>query len=127
MTETIAKKLSRFGLSRDASLCLIEYEKENGETDRLDFPSAQLDEVLGLLLQLKTIYAEKTEGGGKRSVLVADQVGVLVQPDAAVFDFIVGGAPITFAIPTDMAGQLMQILQARLPAPAPKPDHPPSA
>ncbi len=116
MTETIAKKLSRFGLSRDASACLIEYEKENGETDRLAFPSTQLDEVLGLLLQLKTIYAQKTEGGDKRSVLVADQVGVLVQPDAAVFDFIVGGAPISFAIPTQMATQLMQILQARLPA-----------
>jgi hypothetical protein len=120
MAEINAKKLSRFGLTKDASSCLVEYENENGGTDRLAFPSTQLDEVLGLLLQLKTIYAQKTEGGDKRSVLVADQVGVLVQPDAAVFDFIVGGAPITFAIPTDMAVQLMQILQARLPAPVAK-------
>jgi hypothetical protein len=122
MTETIAKKLSRFGLSRDASLCLIEYEKENGETDRLDFPSSQLDEVLGLLLQLKTIHAQKTEGGDKRSVLIADQVGLLVQPDAAVFDFIIGGAPISFAIPTEMAVQLMQALQARLAQQPAKPE-----
>src|SRR5215468_6782713 len=122
MAETIAKKLSRFGLTKDAASCLVEYEKENGETDRLAFPSSQLDEVLGLLLQLKTIYAEKTQGGDKRSVLVADQVGLLVQPDAAVFDFIVGGAPISFAIPTEMAVQLMQALQARLRQEPAKPD-----
>src|SRR5258706_13522894 len=118
MAETIAKKLSRFGLSRDASACLVEYEKENGEIDRLTFPSAQLDEVIGLLLQLKQIYAQKMEGNETRSVLVADRVGVLVQPDAAVLDFVVGGAPISFAIPTDMAAQLMQILQSKLPAAA---------
>ncbi len=118
MAETIAKKLSRFGLSRDASACLVEYEKENGEIDRLTFPSAQLDEVIGLLLQLKQIYAQKMEDNETRSVLVADRVGVLVQPDAAVLDFVVGGAPISFAIPTDMAAQLMQILQSKLPAAA---------
>ena len=118
MAETIAKKLSRFGLSRDASACLVEYEKESGEIDRLTFPSAQLDEVIGLLLQLKQIYSQKMEGNETRSVLVADRVGVLVQPDAAVLDFVVGGAPISFAIPTDMAAQLMQILQSKLPAAA---------
>jgi hypothetical protein len=118
MTETIAaKRLSRFGLSSDGSMCLVEYEKDDGETDRLSFPSAQLDEVIGLLLQLKQIYAEKMEGTQTRSVLVADRVGVLVQQDAAVVDFVVGGAPISFAIPTEMATQLMQILQQKLPKP----------
>ena len=116
MAETIAKKLSRFGLSRDGSACLVEYEKENGEIDRLAFPSAQLDEVIGLLLQVKQIHAEKTQGAETRSVLVADRVGVLVQPDATVLDFVVGGAPISFAIPPEMATQLMQILQTKLPA-----------
>jgi hypothetical protein len=118
MTETInATKLSRFGLSADGAMCLVEYEKDDGGTDRLAFPASQLDEVIGLLLQLKQIYAEKMEGTQTRSVLVADRVGVLVQPDAAVLDFVVGGAPISFAIPTEMAAQLMQILQQKLPKP----------
>src|SRR5258706_1916331 len=119
MPDTItAKRLMRFGLSADASMCLVEYEKDDGESDRLSFPSAQLDEVIGLLLQVKQIYAEKMEGTQTRSVLVADRVGVLVQPDAAVLDFVVGGAPISFAIPTEMATQLMQILQQKLPKPS---------
>ena len=118
MTETIAaRKLLRFGLSGDASMCLVEYEKDDGGIDRLAFPSAQLDEVLGLLLQVKQLHAEKTQDAQTRSVLVADRVGVLVQPDAAVLDFVVGGAPISFAIPTEMAAQLMQILQQKLPSP----------
>src|SRR3954464_14154767 len=82
MTETIANKLSRFGLSADGAMCLVEYEKDDGGTDRLAFPASQLDEVIGLLLQLKQIYAEKMEGTQTRSVLVADRVGVLVQSDA---------------------------------------------
>jgi hypothetical protein len=49
-------------------------------------------------------------------VLIAERVGVLVQPEAAVLDFVVGGAPISFAIPTTMATQLMHILKERLPA-----------
>ena len=118
MTETMtAKRLLRFGLSSDGSICLVEYEKDGGELDRLSFPSAQLDEVIGLLLQVKQIYAEKMEGTQTRSVLVADRVGVLVQPDAAVLDFVVGGAPISFAIPTEMATQLAQILREKLPKP----------
>ena len=91
-------------------------KKEDGRK-RLAFPSAQLDEVLGLLLQVKQLHAEKTQDAQTRSVLVADRVGVLVQPDAAVLDFVVGGAPISFAIPTEMATQLMQILQQKLPSP----------
>jgi len=118
MTETIAaKKLLRFGLSADGALCLVEFEKEDSATERLSFPSAQLDEIIGLLLQVKQIHAEKTEGAEKRSVLVAERVGVLVQSDAVVMDFMVGGAPISFAIPSDMAMQLMQILNERLPKP----------
>lgn len=116
MTETIAaKKLLRFGLSGDASTCLVEFEKEDGATERLSFPSNQLDEVLGLLMQVKQIHAQKTEGTQTRSVLIAERVGVLVQPDAAVLDFVVGGSPISFAIPPEMAIQLMQILKDRLP------------
>ena len=118
MTETIAaKRLLRFGLSGDASTCLVEFEKDDGEIDRLAFPSSQLDEIIGLLLQVKQIHAEKTEGAQTRSVLVVDRVGVLVQPEAAVLDFMVGGAPISFAIPTEMATQLTQILQQKLPSP----------
>ena len=117
MTETIAaKKLLRFGLSGDGSACLVEYEKDDGGIDRLAFPSAQLDEVVGLLLQVKQLHSQRTEGNETRSVLVADRVSVLVQPDAAVLDFVVGGAPISFAIPTEMAIQLMQILKERLPS-----------
>ena len=116
MTETItAARLSRFGLSADASACLVEFEKPDGGTDRLTFPPSQLDEVIGLLLQLKQVYAQKTGENETRSVLIADRVGVLIQPDATVLDFVVGGAPISFAIPLEMAGQLRQILVERLP------------
>jgi hypothetical protein len=118
MTETIAaKKLSRFGLSADGAQCLVEFEKEDSATERLSFPSAQLDEIIGLLLQVKQLHAERTVGSETRSVLVAERVGVLVQPDAVVMDFMIGGAPISFAIPRDMATQLMQILNERLPKP----------
>ena len=118
MTETIAaKKLSRFGLSGDGSTCLVEFENDDGGTGRLSFPSAQLDEVLGLLLQVKQLHAERTQGAETRAVLIAERVGVLVQPDAAVLDFVVGGAPISFAIPPEMAMQLMQILKEKLPPP----------
>jgi hypothetical protein len=117
MTEINATRLTRFGLSADGSACLVEFEKPDGATDRLTFPPSQLDEVIGLLLQLKQVYAQKMEGNETRSVLVADRVGVLVQPDAAVLDFVVGGAPISFAIPLEMAGQLRQILVERLPKP----------
>jgi hypothetical protein len=117
MTEITATRLSRFGLSADGSACLVEFEKPDGETDRLTFSPSQLDEVIGLLLQLKQVYAQKMEGNETRSVLVADRVGLLVQPDAAVLDFVVGGAPISFAIPLEMAGQLSQILVERLPKP----------
>jgi len=117
MTETTitATRLSRFGLSADGSACLVEFEKPDGETGRLTFPPGQLDEVIGLLLQLKQLHAQRTEQNETRSVLIADRVGVLVQPDAAVLDFVVGGAPISFAIPLEMAGQLTQILKERLP------------
>jgi|SRR6185437_797702 len=118
MSETIAAtKLSRFGLSADASTCLVEFENDKGGTDRLSFPSGQLDEVIGLLLQVKQIHAQKTQDSQTRSVLVAERVGVLVNPEAAVLDFVVGGAPISFAIPQPMAIQLMQILRDRLPSP----------
>jgi hypothetical protein len=118
MSETIAAtKLLRFGLSGDASTCLVEFEREGGGTDRLSFPSDQLDQVVGLLLQVKQIHAQKTQDTQTRSVLVAERVGVLVDPEAAVLDFVVGGAPISFAIPQPMAIQLMQILRDRLPAP----------
>jgi hypothetical protein len=117
MTEITATRLSRFGLSADGSACLVEFEKPDGGIDRLTFPPSQLDEVIGLLLQLKQVYAQKMEGNETRSVLVADRVGLLVQPDAAVLDFVVGGAPISFAIPLEMAGQLSQILVERLPKP----------
>jgi hypothetical protein len=122
MTETItATRLSRFGLSADASACLVEFEKPDGGTDRLTFPPGQLDEVIGLLLQLKQVYAQKTGENETRSVLIADRVGVLIQPDATVLDFVVGGAPISFAIPLEMAAQLRQILVERLPAAPPNP------
>jgi len=115
MSETItAKRLMRFGLSGDGSHCLIEFEKTDGGSDRLAFPTEQLDEVVGLFLQIKQLHSERTEGNQSRSVLVADRVGVLVQPDAAVLDFVIGGAPISFAIPTAMATQLMQILKEKL-------------
>jgi len=118
MTDTIAAaKLSRFGLSSDATSCLIEFENEDGGTDRLSFPTAQLDEVISLLLQVKQIHAAKTESAETRTVLVAEKVRVLVQPEAAVLDFVVGGAPISFAFSTDMAVQLMQIFQQKLPPP----------
>jgi hypothetical protein len=116
MTDTIAaSRLLRFGLSADGAACLVEFEKSEGEVGRLTFPPAQLDEVIGLLLQLKQVYAQRMEQDETRSVLVADRVGVLVQTDAAVMDFMVGGAPISFAIPLEMAKQLMQILRDRLP------------
>jgi hypothetical protein len=115
MTETItAKRLMRFGLSGDGSHCLIEFEKSDGGSNRLAFPTEQLDEVVGLFLQIKQLHSERMEGNESRSVLVADRVGVLVQPDAAVLDFVIGGAPISFAIPTAMATQLMQILKEKL-------------
>jgi hypothetical protein len=115
MTDTIAaKQLLRFGLSSDFSACLIEFEKQDGTTERLSFPADQLDGVLGLLLQVKQIHREKTEGAETRSVLVAERVGVLFQPDAAVLDFVVGGAPISFALPLDLAGQLRQIFNEKL-------------
>ena len=118
MTETIAaKKLLRFGLSGDNSLCLVEFEKDDGGSDRLAFPSAQLDEVVGLLLQVKQLHSERTEGTQTRSVLVAERVGVSVQPEATVLDFVVGGAPISFAIPRTMAIQLMQIFKEKLSSP----------
>lgn len=116
MTETIAAtKLLRFGLSGDGSTCLVEFEKPDGGTDRLSFPSAQLDEIIGLLLQVKQIHAQRTQEAQTRQVLVAERVGVLVQPDATVLDFVIGGAPMSFAIPPEMAIQLMQILKERLP------------
>jgi hypothetical protein len=115
MTETIAaKKLLRFGLSGDGAICLVEFEKEDGTTERLSFPSGQLDEVVGLLLQVKQIYSQKMEGSETRSVLVAERVGVLVQPEAVLLDFVIGGAPISFAVPREMADQLMQIFNERL-------------
>jgi len=80
MTEIAATKLSRFGLSADGANCLIEYEKQGGETDRLAFPASQLDEMIGLLLQVKQLHSQKTQGNDQRQVLVAERVGVLVQP-----------------------------------------------
>ena len=116
MSEIAAKKLARFGLSADFSSCLVEFENHDGTTGRLTFPAGQLQEVIGLLLQLKQLHAEKTEGGESRSVLMAEQVGVLVQPDVALLDFIVGGAPLSFAISVEVAKQVMEILKQRLPA-----------
>ena len=114
--ETIAaKKLSRFGLSADFSTCLVEFESQDGGTARLSFPAGQLQEVIGLLLQVKQIHSDKTDANQSRSVMVADQIGVLVQPDATLLDFMVGGAPLSFAISPDVATQLMQILKERLP------------
>jgi len=115
MTETItAKKLLRFGLSGDGSQCLIEFETDDGGSDRLAFPAAQLDEVVGLFLQIKQLHSERTEGSQSRAVLVAERVGVSVQPDATILDFVIGGAPISFAIPNTMATQLAQILKEKL-------------
>ena len=119
MTEIAAKKLVRFGLPANGSQCLVEFEKEDGATGRLDFPSTQLDETIGLLLQVKQLFAERFQASDQRSVLVAERVGVLVQPDAVVMDFMVGGAPISFAIPPEMAVQLMQYLQQQFANPAP--------
>ena len=117
MTETItAKKLNRFGLSADFSTCLVEFEAQDGATSRLTFPADQLQEVIGLLLQVKQVHAEKTEDAQSRSVMVAERVGVLVQPDMTFIDFMVGGAPLSFAISPDIANQLMEILKQRLPA-----------
>jgi hypothetical protein len=115
MSEHAAKKLSRFGLSADMSACLVEFEKQDGATDRLTFPASQLEEVVNLLLQVKQVHSEKTENSQTRTALVAQRVGVLVQPDATILDFIVGGAPMTIALPTDLAGQLAQILKEKLP------------
>jgi hypothetical protein len=118
MTETItAKKLSRFGLSADGANCLIEFEKADGQTDRLDFPAAQLDEVVSLLLQVRHIHSERTQST-QRSVLVADRVGVAFQPDTetVVLDFVVGGGPVGFAIPQSLATQMIQVLKEKLPA-----------
>ena len=117
MTEIAAKRLVRFGLSADGSNCLVEYEAQDGALNRLDFPTAQLDEVIGLLLQVKQLHAERFQASDSRSVLVAERVGVLVQPDAVVMDFVVGGAPISFAIPPEMAVQLMQYFQKQFPPP----------
>ena len=115
MTDTIAAtKLARFGLSADGANCLIEFEKSDGSTDRLSFPAEQLDEVVGLLLQVRQIR-ESRSASESRSVLVAENVGVMVQPEATVFDFVVGGAPISFAVTPTIATQLMQILKERLP------------
>ena len=110
-----ATKLSRFGLSADGANCLIEFEKQDGSTERLSFPADQLDEVVGLLLQVRQIREERS-GSESRSVLVAEKVGVMVQPEAAVLDFVVGGSPISFAVTPTIATQLMQILKERLPA-----------
>jgi hypothetical protein len=116
-TETIAaKKLSRFGLSADFSTCLVEFEGADGTTARLTFPADQLQEVIGLLLQVKQIHAEKTQGDQSRSVMIAERVGVLVQPDATLLDFMVGGAPLSFAISPDITAQLIEILKQRLPS-----------
>ena len=117
MTETIAaKKLLRFGLSADFATCLVEFENPDGATSHLTFPADQLQEVIGLLLQVKQIHAEKTESDRTRSVMVAERVGVLVQPEATLLDFMVGGAPLSFAISPDVAAQLMEILKQGLPA-----------
>jgi hypothetical protein len=117
MTETIAaKKLNRFGLSADFSTCLVEYEAQDGTTNRLTFPADQLQEVIGLLLQVKQVHAEKSEDAQSRSVMMAERVGVLVQPEKTFIDFMVGGAPLSFAISPDIANQLMEILKQRLPA-----------
>jgi hypothetical protein len=116
MTETIAAtKLARFGLSADGANCLVEFEKPDGTTDRLSFPAEQLDEVVGLLLQVRQIR-EARSASESRSILVAEKVGVMVQPEAAVFDFVVGGAPISFAVTPTIAIQIMQIHKERLPA-----------
>jgi hypothetical protein len=118
MTETIAaKKLSRFGLSADFSTCLVEFENQDGTTSRLSFPAEQLQEVIGLLLQVKQVHADKTAGDQSRSVMVAERVGVLVQPEMVFMDFVVGGAPLSFAISPELGHQLREILTQRLPAP----------
>ena len=114
MIDTITTKgLTRFGLTPDFATCLVEFETESG-TGRLSFPAEQLGGVIQLLLQVKQLHSEKTEGEGTRSVLVAERVGVLVQPEATVMDFVIGGAPMSFAVPTEMARQLLQILKDRL-------------
>jgi len=117
MTESIAaKKLSRFGLSPDFATCLVEFESQDGTTSRLTFPADQLQEVIGLLLQVKQVHSEKTSNDQSRSVMLAERVGVLVQPEMVFVDFMVGGAPLSFAISQDIATQLMEILKQRLPA-----------
>jgi hypothetical protein len=118
MTETIAaKKLVRFGLSGDGSACLVEFEKDDGQKDRLTFPTAQLDEVVSLLLQVRQLHSERFQDAQARSVLVSERVGVSVQEDTAVLDFMVGGAPISFAISKTIALQLVQIFKEKLPSP----------
>jgi len=57
LTEITAKRLIRFGLSANGSNCLVEYETQDGATDRLDFPTAQLDEVIGLAAELTNGHA----------------------------------------------------------------------
>ena len=116
MDTIAARKLSRFGLSADFSTCLVEFENQDGATARLTFPAEQLQEVIGLLLQVKQVHAEKTASDQTRSVLFAEQIGVLVQPKATLLDFMVGGAPLSFAISPQVTKQLMDILKQRLPA-----------
>ncbi len=116
MDSIAAQKLSRFGLSADFSTCLVEFENQDGETARLTFPAAQLQEVIGLLLQVKQVHGEKTANDQTRSVLFAEQIGVLVQPEATLLDFMVGGAPLSFAISPEVTKQLLEILKQRLPA-----------
>jgi hypothetical protein len=48
--------------------------------------------------------------------MVAERVGVLVQPEMVFMDFVVGGAPLSFAISPELAQQLREILKQRLPA-----------
>ncbi len=116
MDTIAARKLSRFGLTPDFSTCLVEFENQDGATARLTFPADQLQEVIGLLLQVKQVHAEKTANDQTRSVLLAEQIGVLVQPEATLLDFVVGGAPLSFAITPELTKQLLEILKQRLSA-----------
>jgi hypothetical protein len=116
MDTIAARKLLRFGLSADFSTCLVEFENRDGATARLTFPADQLQEVIGLLLQVKQVHADKTTSDQARSVLFVEQIGVLVQPEATLLDFVVGGAPLSFAVSPEVAKQLLEILKQRLPA-----------
>jgi hypothetical protein len=113
----VAQTLVGIGPTDDGKRCVLRYKAFGGKEGSLEFPSDQLEALIGRSLQVERKRQEGPSGPEVKYAQLARGVEIAIdtQTQNVLLDFFVGNMRFAFSLPREHAVGMMEIIKTKLP------------